>query len=31
VSKISVDTGLSDYAILFSTREFKKTRIKYLV
>ena len=30
-SKISAETGLTDYVMLFSTREIKKTRIKYLV
>ncbi len=30
-SKVSEETGLTDYAMLFSTREFKKTRTKYLV
>ncbi len=29
--KVSNDTGLIDYVLLFSTREFKKTRIKYPV
>ena len=29
--KISRETGLGDYISLFSTREFKKTRIKYTV
>ena len=29
--KVSAETGLSDYIMLFSTREFKKTRVKYLV
>ena len=29
--KISRETGLTDYALLYSTKEFKKTRIKYLV
>ncbi len=31
VNKIRAGSGISDYAVLFSTREFKKTRIKYLV
>jgi siroheme decarboxylase len=31
VNKIHDGSGISDYAVLFSTREFKKTRIKYLV
>ena len=31
IEKISADTGISNYATLFSTREFKKTRIKYRV
>ncbi len=30
-SKVSVETGLMDYVLLFSTKEFKKERIKYLV
>ena len=29
--KISRETGLTDYALLYSTKEFKKTRVKYLV
>ncbi len=29
--KVSRETGLTDYVRLFSTREFKKTRVKYLV
>jgi DNA-binding Lrp family transcriptional regulator len=29
--KVSRETGLADYALLYSTKEFKKTRIKYLV
>ncbi len=29
--EISRETGLDDYIVLFSTREFKKIRIKYLV
>lgn len=29
--KVSRETGLMDYVLLFSTKEFKKTRIKYLV
>lgn len=29
--KISRETGLTDYAMLYSTKEFKKTRVKYLV
>ncbi len=29
--KVSAETGLSDYVMLFSTRELKKTRVKYLV
>jgi DNA-binding Lrp family transcriptional regulator len=28
--KVSRETGLTDYELLFSTKEFKKTRIKYL-
>lgn len=31
VDKISSDTCISDYAVLFSTKEFKKTRIYYRV
>ena len=31
IEKISGDTGISDYVALFSTREFKKTRILYRV
>jgi DNA-binding Lrp family transcriptional regulator len=31
VDKIRSETGLSDQVVLFSTREFKKTRIRYLV
>ncbi len=31
VGKVLAETGLTDYVVLFSTREFKKTRIKYLV
>ncbi|MFC1943230.1 Lrp/AsnC family transcriptional regulator [Chloroflexota bacterium] len=29
--KVSRETGLMDYVLLFSTKEFKKTRVKYLV
>ncbi len=29
--KVSAETGLTDYIMLFSTTEFKKTRVKYLV
>lgn len=29
--RVSRETGLRDYVLLFSTKEFKKTRIKYLV
>jgi DNA-binding Lrp family transcriptional regulator len=29
--KVSYETGLADYALLYSTKEFKKTRVKYLV
>ncbi len=29
--RISRETGLTDYALLYSTKEFKKTRVKYLV
>ncbi len=28
-SKVSAEIGLMDYVLLFSTREFKKTRVKY--
>ncbi len=31
VSKASHQTGLTDYVLLFTTKEFKKVRIKYLV
>ena len=31
VSKVSHETGLTDYVLLFSTKEFKKARIKYQV
>ncbi|HEY78214.1 MAG TPA: Lrp/AsnC family transcriptional regulator [Dehalococcoidia bacterium] len=31
VRTVSAETGLSDYVILFSTREIKKTRVKYQV
>lgn len=31
IDKISADTGITDYETLFSTREFKKTRIQYSV
>jgi len=31
VAKASAEIGLNDYVMLFSTREFKKTRVKYLV
>jgi DNA-binding Lrp family transcriptional regulator len=31
VDKVSAETGLTDYVMLFSTRELKKTRVKYLV
>ncbi len=31
VDKVSDETGLMDYVLLFSTKEFKKTRVKYLV
>lgn len=30
-SRVSLETGLRDCVLLFSTREFKKTRIRYLV
>ena len=30
-SNVSRETGLTDYVLLFSTKEFKKTRSKYLV
>lgn len=29
--KVSGETGLKDYSLLFSTKEFKKTRVKYVV
>ncbi len=29
--KVFRETGLTDYALLYSTKEFKKTRVKYLV
>jgi DNA-binding Lrp family transcriptional regulator len=29
--RVSRETGLTDYVLLYSTREFKKTRVKYLV
>jgi len=29
--RVSIETGLMDYVLLFSTREFKKTRVKYQV
>lgn len=29
--QVSCETGLSDYTSLYSTKEFKKTRVKYLV
>jgi DNA-binding Lrp family transcriptional regulator len=31
VNTVSAETGLSDYVILFSTREVKKTRVQYQV
>jgi len=30
-SKVAGETGLMDYVLLFSTKEFKKVRVKYLV
>lgn len=30
-NKVSDETGLRDYVLLFSTKEFKKVRVKYLV
>ena len=30
-SQVARETGLTDYVVLFSTREFKRTRVKYLV
>ena len=30
-NKVSSETGLMDYVLLFSTKEFKKVRVKYLV
>lgn len=29
--KVATETGLTDFVMIFSTREFKKTRVKYLV
>lgn len=29
--KVSYETGLTDYTLLYSNKEFKKTRVKYLV
>jgi DNA-binding Lrp family transcriptional regulator len=29
LAAISAETGLSDYAVLYSTREYKKTRLRY--
>ncbi len=29
--RVAAETGLTDYILLFSTRELKKTRVKYLV
>ncbi|MFC2014752.1 Lrp/AsnC family transcriptional regulator [Chloroflexota bacterium] len=29
--KVAAETGLTDYMLLYSTREMKKTRVKYLV
>jgi DNA-binding Lrp family transcriptional regulator len=29
--KVSGETGLTDYALLYSSKEFKKTRVRYLV
>ena len=31
IDKVSTETGLTDYVVLFSTRELKKTRVKYPV
>ncbi len=31
VRQISTDTGISDYLVLYSTREYKKTRVRYFV
>lgn len=31
VEKVARGTGLAEYALLYSTKEFKKTRVKYLV
>ncbi len=31
VDKVSAETGLTDYVLLFSTKEFKKTRVIYQV
>jgi hypothetical protein len=30
-SQVSLEAGLKNYLLLFSTREFKKERVKYLV
>tara|TARA_B100000315_G_C14027159_1_gene341499 strand:- start:132 stop:266 length:135 start_codon:yes stop_codon:yes gene_type:complete len=30
-SKVSDETGLTDHVLLFSTKELKKMRVKYLV
>ena len=31
IQQISSDTGISDYLVLYSTREYKKTRVRYFV
>jgi hypothetical protein len=31
IEKMAAGTGLTDYAVLFSVKEFKKTRIIYSV
>ena len=30
-AQISVDTGITDYKVLYSYREYKKTRVRYFV
>ena len=29
LAAISAETGLTDYAVLYSTKEYKKTRVRY--
>jgi len=31
VGEISRETGIADYQLLYSTREYKKTRVRYFV